>query len=398
MIQDKIKNLSRKYFDKIVGYRRTIHQNPELSFQEKETADFIKSVLDEAGISYTSGWAGYGLVATIGNTKSNNRIALRADMDALPILENNTKPYKSKNDGIMHACGHDVHSSSLLGTALILKELEEEINGIVYFIFQPGEEKLPGGASIMIKEGLFEKEIPAYIFGQHVHPPLEVGKVGYHPGKYMASADEIYITVKGKGGHAAIPEKTIDPILMASSILLNLQQIVSRNSSPHSPSVLSFGKINSVGGATNVIPDEVKIEGTFRAMDEDWRFKAHDLIRQVALNTAKSYGGSVEVDILVGYPTLHNDDETTMRFKGYAEEFLGKENVVKLPKRMAAEDFAFYTQHVPACFYRLGTGNEAKGITSGVHTDTFDIDEEALKIGPGLMAWVAFNELEKLSS
>lgn len=396
MLKERIKALAQQYFEGVVDIRRHLHQHPELSFAEVETGKFIAQKLSEFGIPHEHGIAENGVVGLIKGKNPGSRIvALRADMDALPILEANDVPYKSQNEGVMHACGHDVHTASLLGAAKILHELREKFSGTIKLIFQPGEEKAPGGASIMIKEGVLENPKPASIFGQHVHPPLEVGKVGFRSGQYMASADELYVTVIGKGGHGAMPHKAVDPVLIASHIVVALQQIVSRHIDPTIPAVLTFGKINSTGGATNVIPDEVKLVGTFRTMDETWRFAAHDRMKQLATAIAEGMGGSCDVHIEVGYPVLLNDEALTARSRQAAEEFLGAENVVDLPIRLTAEDFAYYSQQMPACFYRLGTGNSTKGITSPVHTTTFDIDERALEIGMGLMAWLGVKELEQ---
>jgi amidohydrolase len=301
-------------------------------------------------------------------------------------------PYKSKNEGVMHACGHDVHTSSLLGTAKILNTLRDEFEGTVKLIFQPGEEKIPGGASLMIKEGVLEKPKVDNIIGQHVMPLIEAGKVGFRSGMYMASADEIYVKVKGKGGHGAMPEMNVDPVLITAHILTALQQIVSRNASPKVPSVLSFGKVIAEG-ATNVIPNEVYLEGTFRTMDEEWRASAHQKMKKMAEGIAESMGGSCEFDIHKGYPFLVNEPELTERSRAAAIEFLGEENVQELDLWLAAEDFAYYSQEIDACFYRLGVRNEAKGITSSVHTPTFDIDPLALETGMGLMSWLAIQEL-----
>ncbi|MFK8103695.1 MAG: M20 family metallopeptidase [Saprospiraceae bacterium] len=381
----------------VIDIRRHIHQHPELSYHEEETSNFIAAQLDKLKIPYEQGCAGHGVVALITGTHpraSEKVIALRADIDALPIQEANDVPYKSQRDGIMHACGHDVHTASLLGTAKILQALKAEFSGTVKLIFQPAEEKLPGGASIMIKEGVLENPKPLSIFGQHVHPPLEAGKIGVRGGMYMASADEIHVTVKGKGGHGALPQNCVDPIVITAQILTALQQIVSRNANPTIPSVLTFGKINSTGGATNIIPDEVKLEGTFRTMDETWRAKAHELMTKMAVGIAESMGANCTFSITKGYPALINDQDLTAKAKAYAIEYLGAEQVVNLPIRMTAEDFAYYSQQMPACFYRLGTGNKAKKITSPVHTTTFDIDEDALQLSTGLMAWFAIRSLE----
>ncbi len=389
-----IKQLASEVYPEVVKLRQTIHANPELAFEEVQTAALVCRCLDDWGIRYQAGVAKTGVVALVeGRNPSAKTIALRADMDALPILEKNEVPYKSVNDGKMHACGHDVHTASLLGTAYILSQLKGEFEGTVKLIFQPSEEKLPGGASVMIAEGVLVNPKPAGIFGQHVFPELEVGKVGFRPGMYMASADELYLTVKGKGGHGALPQKVIDPVLIASHVIVSLQQIASRRSNPTTPTILSFGKVIA-NGATNVIPDEVKLEGTFRTMDEAWRTEAHALIKQLAEGLAESMGGSCEVDIRKGYPYLENDVALTEASKQAAEEYLGAANVVDLGIRMTAEDFAYYTHHLPACFYRLGTASADGNNTSPVHTATFNIDEKALETGSGLMAWLAVSSLK----
>jgi len=392
MIKDKIKDLATNIFADVVGYRHHIHANPELSFKEFETSLFIKDKLSKWGIEFTD-CANTGVVGLIkGNKPSENIIALRADMDALPIQEANDKSYRSKKPGVMHACGHDVHSSSLLGTAYILNQLKDEFGGTIKLIFQPAEELLPGGASIMIKEGVLENPKPQSIVGQHVMPLIEAGKVGFRSGIYMASTDELYVTVTGKGGHGAQPHQNIDPVLIASHIIIALQQIVSRNADPRLPSVLSFGKVIA-NGATNIIPNEVKIEGTFRTLDEDWRAEAHRRMKKMAEGIAESMGGSCNFDIHKGYPFLINEEKLTANARSFAEDFLGKENVIDLDIWMAAEDFSFYSQVTDACFYRLGTGNAAKDTMHSVHTPKFDIDEDALKISTGLMAYIAVKQL-----
>lgn len=392
-MKEKIKSLAKSSSSEVIAIRRHLHANPELSFEEINTSNYIASKLKEFKIPYKQGIVKTGIVALIeGKNPSKKVVALRGDMDALPILEKNTCDYKSKNEGVMHACGHDVHSASLLGVAKILSELKGEFEGTVKFIFQPGEEKLPGGASLMIKEGVLENPKPASIFAQHVFPSMEVGKVGFRTGMYMASTDEIYVTVKGKGGHAAMPSEYINPLLIASAIITELNNTFMLKEQK-APTVLAFGKIIG-NGATNVIPQEVKLEGTFRTMDEKWRVEAHAKMKSIAEEVAKKMGGECEFKIENGYPFLVNDEVTTKKARAAAEEYLGKENVEELPLRMTAEDFAFFSQQIPACFYRLGTGNKSKGITSGVHTATFDIDEQALEIGVGLMAWLALNELK----
>ena len=395
-LKNRVKQIAKDIAEDIISVRHHLHSHPELSFQEFETAKYISSELKKIGLNPIEGIAETGISVLIeGKNPQKKVIALRADMDALPITEANQIPYKSKNIGVMHACGHDVHSSSLLGTATILHQLRNEFEGSVKLIFQPGEEKAPGGASLMIRDGVFENPSPSSIFGQHVHPPLEAGKIRLRPGRYMASCDEIYMTVRGKGGHGALPQDVVDPILITTHIIVALQQIMSRNTDPTIPAVLSFGKITSNGGATNVIPDEVKVLGTFRTMDEPWRMEAHRRMIKMAESIAEGMGGSCEFIIEVGYPTLFNDEVLTVQAKADAEDYLGAENVVELPIRLTAEDFSYYSQKMPACFYRLGTGNKEKGIVSPIHTSTFDIDESALEVGAGLMAWMAICDLNR---
>jgi len=393
MIKEKIQQLSKQIFDEVVANRRHLHSHPELSFEEVATAAYVSARLDELNIPYTH-MAGNGLVGIIKGEKAGNKVvALRGDMDALPITEANDVPYKSQNVGVMHACGHDVHTSSLLGTAKILSELKSEFGGTVKLIFQPAEEKLPGGASLMIKEGVLENPKPQAVIGQHVMPLIDAGKVGFRAGKYMASTDELYVTVKGKGGHGAQPQQNVDPVIITAHMLTALQQVVSRFADPKSPSVLSFGKVIA-NGATNVIPNEVYLEGTFRTMDETWRKEAHIKMKKMAEGICESMGGSCDFEIRHGYPFLINEPVLTAATRQSAEEYLGKENVVDLDIWMAAEDFAYYSQVADSCFYRLGTRNEARGITSSVHTPTFDVEESALELSTGLMAYIAVKELE----
>lgn len=390
----KIKSLSEKYAKDVVDMRRHIHANPELSYQEFNTATYVANQLKSFGLTPKEEVAKTGLVVEIkGKNPDKKMVALRADMDALPIQEANDVPYKSKKPGVMHACGHDVHTASLLGTAKILNKVKNDFEGTIRLIFQPGEEKNPGGASYMINEGVLENPPPASIIGQHVFPLLPVGKIGFREGMYMASSDELFLKVIGKGGHGAAPELTIDPIVIASHIIIALQQVVSRNASPKQPTVLTFGKIMG-DGATNIIPNEVTMAGTFRAMDETWRKEGLKKIKKMAETLAESMGGKCEVEISHGYPFLQNDPAVTQRIRKAAEAYVGKENVVDIDITLGSEDFAYYSQVVPASFYRLGTRNESKGITSYVHTPTFNIDEDALIISPGLMAWMAVNELK----
>jgi len=388
-MKNRIKALARELAPAFIDIRHHIHSHPELSFEEYATSAFIRQKLDEFGVSYRADVAGTGIIALIeGKNSSKRTIAIRADIDALPIHEANNVPYKSKNEGVMHACGHDVHTTCVLGATKILQQLKDEFEGTIKVLFQPGEEKHPGGASLMIKDGALENPRPDAILGMHVQPSMETGKLGFRAGKYMASADEIYITIKGKGGHAAQPHLTTDTILVASHLVVGLQQIISRNNDPFSPSVLSICAFNG-GYTTNVIPSEVKLMGTFRAMDETWRFKAHELIKKQATELAHAMGAAIDIDILVGYPTLYNNETVTAGARSLAENYLGTEYVEDTEVRMGAEDFAYYSQVIPACFFRLGTGNKARGITSGVHTPTFDIDENAIEIGMGAMAYLA---------
>lgn len=384
---EKIKDLAKRYSSEFIGVRQHLHANPELSYQEFETSKYVQQKLNNWGIPFEIK-ATTGVVGLIkGKNPDKQVIALRADMDALPIKEENTIPYKSKNEGVMHACGHDVHTTCLLGAAKILNEIKEDWEGTVKLIFQPGEEKNPGGASLMIKDGVLDNPKPSSIFGLHVHPGLPVGKLSFRSGKVMASADELYITIKGKGGHAASPHLCIDPILIASHLIISLQQLVSRNNNPHNPTVLSITAFNG-GTTTNVIPNEVKLKGTFRAMDEEWRFKAHGLIRTLSTNLVHSMGGEIDLLIDVGYPSVYNNETLNVFAKQKAETFIGISNVEETEKRMGAEDFGYYTQQIPGCFFRLGVMNKEKGIISGVHTPTFNIDESAIETGIGMMAWL----------
>ena len=388
----EIKRLANEIHTSVIENRRHLHAHPELSFQETETSAFVKARLDEMGIQWQP-MANTGIVALIaGDKASDNVIALRADMDALPIAELNKVDYVSKNDGVMHACGHDVHTSSLLGTARILQSITNKFGGTVKLIFQPGEERLPGGASLMIKEGILQSPQPSAVIGQHASPVVDTGKIAIRKGKFMASMDEIFLTVHGKGGHAAQPHMNVDPVLITAEIIVALQQIVSRLANPLIPTVLSFGKL--VGnGAINVIPDEVNVEGTFRTVDENWRAEAHERIQTISQKIAKSMGGTCEIKIVRGYPFLVNEEKLTERIHAFAVEYLGKENVLEADMWMAAEDFAWYSQVVSSCFYLLGIANKTKGIMSSLHTPTFNIDEESLAISTGLMAYIAVKQL-----
>lgn len=390
-IKSKIQEQAQSLTPKLIEIRRHIHAHPELSFQEFETAELIEKYLKELGLK-PQRMANTGVVAVIeGKNPGKKTVGLRADMDALPIVEvADGRSYRSTREGVMHACGHDAHTTSLLGVATILNGLKDEFEGRVKLVFQPGEEKLPGGASLLIKEGVLE-DIDVMI-GQHVMPAIDTGSVGFRPGLYMASTDEIYVTITGKGGHGAMPHLTIDPVTIAANLIVALQQIVSRNANPTLPSVLTFGKVMA-HGATNVIPNEVKLEGTFRTLDENWRSLAHEKMIQMAKGLVEGMGGTVEFNIVKGYPFLKNHEPLTHRCIEFAKEYMGETQVEPLGIWMAAEDFSYYSQEVPSCFYRLGTRNVAKNTGISVHNAQFDIDEDALTTGCGLMSWLAIQEL-----
>jgi amidohydrolase len=392
MLKQKIKELAADYKSEFIDIRHHIHSHPELSYLEFETSKFVQQKLRSWEIPFIT-MASTGVIGLIEGKNPKKKItALRADMDALPIMEENDLPYKSLNEGIMHACGHDVHTTCLLGAAKILNELKEEWEGTVKLIFQPGEEKNPGGASLLIKEGVLENPKPENIFALHVHPGMETGTLSFRGGMIMASADEIYITIRGKGGHAASPHLTADTILIASHLIISLQQVISRNNNPFNPSVLSITSFQG-GNTTNVIPSEVRLKGTFRAMNEEWRFTAHELIKKLTTELVKTMGAEADILIDVGYPFVLNNEVLNDKARKLGEEFVGTENVFTTELRMGAEDFAYYSHQVSGCFFRLGAGNKEKGITIGVHTPTFNVDEDAIEIGMGMMAWLGANPL-----
>lgn len=392
-LKEHIKQEAKAHFQEIKEIREHLHQFPELSFNETQTSQYLKQKLAAWGIDIDATWVETGFSVVLEGELEGETIALRADIDALPIEEQNEVAYRSQKPGIMHACGHDVHTACLMGVIKILNNCRSEWGGKLVCFFQAGEEKLPGGASLTIKEGFIEKYKPKTILAQHVYPALEAGEVGFKEGMYMASADEIYLKVAGKGGHAALPDKNIDPIVVASNMIVALQQLVSRIAPPTIPTVLSFGKIEGIG-ATNVIPNEVKIEGTLRTMNEEWRSVFHKRIEEICTHTCEAMQASCEVNIEKGYPFLVNDEVSTRSSKEYAISFLGEDNVKELDLRMTAEDFAYFSQHAKVCFYRLGVGNKGKGITHSVHHPKFNIDDKALEIGSGLMAFLAIKHLK----
>ena len=383
---DEIKQLAHQFHPQVIAIRRQLHAQPELAYQEYQTAATVVSELHKLGIETTT-LAQTGVVGTLrGNNPDSRCIALRADMDALPITELNDIPYKSIHNGVMHACGHDVHTANLLGTAMILAAMSAQIQGTIKFIFQPSEEKMPSGAHAMIESGVLENPKVDAIYGLHVHPELEAGQAGFKAGKFMAAADEIYITIRGKGGHAAQPHAFISALIIAAELLLALQPLTDMSI----PTVLSFGKLTA-DGATNVIPEKAYMAGTLRCFDETVRSDRHQKITAICTEIAARHGGQCEVNIVKGYPVLTNDETVTTAARAAAVQYLGATNVHDLPIRMGAEDFAFYSQYIPACFYRIGVGNITKGITSPIHSPTFDIDEQALLHSIGLMSWLVLH-------
>ncbi len=392
-VESFIREKSVALFEKVKGYRNHMHQFPELSFKEFKTMEFVCDQLTLLGIPFSSPVAGTGVLAVIrGDHHHENQscVGLRSELDALPIQEQNEVEYRSKNDGVMHACGHDVHTAILLGTAELLMEIRNELPHPVKLFFQPGEEKNPGGASLMIEAGALKNPPVHELFALHVFPEMEVGKIGFKEGLYMASCDEIHLTIHGKGGHGAMPHQTIDPIMIGAQLLTGLQQIVSRNCDPKIPCVLSFGHFEALG-ATNIIPEKAILKGTFRTMNEEWRSKALKLIEQHIQSTCSQFGAKAELDISKGYPFLENDPELTKRLRKTAISFFGDSKVDELPIRLTSEDFSFYAQHLPVCFFRLGVSSKNDSNQFGVHHPKFNIDEEAMFVGVQAMALACFS-------
>ncbi len=386
---DAIKATADDVYPEVVDLRRTLHRNPELSGEEHETARRVAERLGDLDLDVRTGIYETGVLATLDGGKPGPTLLLRGDMDALPIQEATGLDFASENEGVMHACGHDVHTSSLLGAAMILARHREAVHGQVRFCFQPHEERLPGGAKFMMEEGVLDDidgtPGPKVVFGQHVKPGLPAGTIGVRPGWFMASSDEVYVTVEGEGGHAANPhELRADAPYVASQIVVALQSVVSRECPPGVPSVLSMGRFVAEG-ATNVIPPTARLEGSFRAMDEDWRFRAHDLINRVATRTAEAHGATADVEVRVGYPALYNDEASTSVVKDAALAYVGPDRTVDADRWFAGEDFAYFLQERPGTFYQLGAGTD-----HGLHTAEFAVDEDALRTGAGFMAYLAW--------
>lgn len=388
---------ARRRAVRLVELRRTIHANPELAFEEYETSALVRRVLEELNIETRANVAKTGVVGLLRGGRAGDDarcVALRGDMDALPIHEETGLPFASRNAGRMHACGHDSHTTMALGAAMILSELRDELPGNVKFLLQPSEEKLPGGASVMIAEGALENPKVDAIFGQHVAPMVPAGAVGFYPGTMMASADEIYITIKGRSGHAAMPQLSVDPVLAACELVTALQKVVSRTLDPFSPGVLTIGKIQG-GSATNIIPEEVKIEGTLRAMDEEWRRSAHRKIEDIIKGVCLGSGTEYDLRIELGYPALQNDPWATRFAQEAARGMLGDQAVFDAPPMMGAEDFAYYLEKIPGTFWWIGAGTAEQGCVAGLHNPRFTIDEQILPVGSALMAWVAYSYLNQ---
>lgn len=389
---------SEKLQTEVIGLRRHFHRNPELSYNEYKTSSFIEEWLKENGIPYRGGIAGTGIIATVSGTAKGKRvIGVRAEMDALPVDERAENDFSSINKGIMHACGHDAHLAMLMGTGKLLNGMRDKFGGTVLLIFQPGEEKSPGGARLMIESGAFSDPKPDMFIAQHVLPELETGKIGYKPGRYMASCDEIYITVKGKGGHAALTALHTDQIYIASNLVVKLKNTMSeRQSARKIPTVLGIGRISGEG-ATNVIPEKVEIAGTFRTFDEKWRSEALNHIRLVADVIAREFGVNAEVRIAEGYPVLVNDEKITKAAVELSAGLVGEENIETYDIRMSSDDFSFYGALAPSLYYRVGIKKKGAEMKK-LHTPDFDIDEEGLKTGVANMTWLICNFLEKLPS
>jgi len=392
-IKEIILEKSAELKEEVISLRRHFHRNPELSFEETETSQFICNWFGKNGIGFRKGIAGSGIIGTIkGNGNGSKIIALRAEMDALPITERNKTEYSSLNSGKMHACGHDAHMAMLLGTTKLLDSIRNQFGGTVLLIFQPGEEKSPGGARLVIESGELNNPKPDIVITQHILPELETGKVGYKAGRYMASCDEIYITVTGKGGHAALPGLTTDQIYIASNLVIRLKNgMLAQQAKNKIPTVLGIGRISGEG-ATNIIPENVFIAGTFRTFDEKWRTEGLALIRSLSAETAKEFGVVIDVNIAEGYPVLFNDENLTSKAIEFSEVLLGKDKIETIDFRMSSDDFSFYSTLAPSLYYRIGIRKKDTEMLK-LHTSDFDIDEDGLEIGVANLSWLVYNFL-----
>ena len=393
MDYESIKKHAKAVSEQVLTVRRTIHSRPELSFEEHETADYIAAQLTEAGILFRR-IAGTGILARIeGHGDLQRCVVLRADTDALPIWEETGLECASRHDGVMHACGHDMHTACLLGALLVLNRHKSEIAGTVFGLFQPGEEVCPGGASMVMAEDPFRDYRVVAFVGEHVAPEMAVGNLGFRSGKYMASSDELWIEVHGTGGHGALPHTMTDPVVAAAALITSLQQVVSRNNNATIPTVLSIGRVIA-NGATNVIPPVVQVAGTLRTMDERWRAQAKRRIHEIAAGVAAAHCVTAEVKIPEGYPCVVNDPALTVRARSIAAKLWGKEHVEELDLRMTAEDFGTYTERYPSLFFRLGTARKNGECGGALHTATFNPDEQALDYGVITMAVFALEFLQ----
>ena len=394
MLIDEIKALAHAQREEVIEWRRWMHRHPDLSQEEYGTMEFVAERLRKMGLEPKTGIGKTGIMAMLrGKDPDSYCVALRSDYDALPITECTGLPFASEKPGVMHACGHDMHTCSLLGAIKILTQLKDQFSGTLMFIFEPSEEKYPGGARMMMEDGLFDEVMPNEIYSFHCLPEMDCGKVGMRKGKYMASTDELYWTVKGLGGHGATPHLSVDPIVVASHIVIALQQIVSRNAVPMMPTVLTIGKIQEVGGRTNIIPDTVKMEGIIRTFDEKWRLEAHEKIRKISTGVAEAMGAECDLFIDYGYPYVFNDDACTQQVHDNACAYVGEENVEWLDLRMTAEDFAFFAQKIPACYFRIGI-HEPGTPFSNLHRPNLMVDERSLELANGLIAYNAIRALE----
>ncbi len=378
----------------LIQHYRWFHQHPELSGEERETAQYIIAQLEKHGIAYRHSANGHGIIAEIHGTLSDKKkrtIALRADMDALPIEESEEHTCRSLNTGVMHACGHDFHITSLLGALMIIQQQRNTFSGTVKGIFQPSEERYEGGAKFMIEEGALENPKVDVIYGLHADPALETGTVGFKTAQYMASTDEIHLTIIGKGGHAAMPKDSINPIFIGADILSHLKKLAETAAQKEkNPVVLNFGKFVA-GNSNNVVPEIAELSGTIRLFNEELRTKMKQEITKIVHETAHRYGGRCDLNIKDGYPVLENDPEATQNAQKIAIKLLGTENVKTLALRTTAEDFSYFLQKIPGCFFRVGTGNKDKNISANLHSPHFQIDERALEVSTAMLVALVLN-------